>query len=795
MRIAIVTTQCPFVTGGAELHAEQLKLALHRAGHAAEIISIPYKWYPPESILDHMLAARSFNISEFNGVKIDLAICLKFPAYLIRHPNKVFWILHQERAAYDLWDRGLSDFFHSDNGEMIRAAVQQADGVELRNARRIFANSENVAKRLLHYNGIEAEALYHPPPLAPYLRCDVARDYFYYPSRITKLKRQDFVLHALARTKTNAKVVFSGAFDSPDSEKELRKLAFELGLQERVEWRGHVEQADMITLYAHAQGVLYTPVDEDLGYVALETMAASKPLLTLSDAGEPANLIQHDHEGLVSEPSPESYARLIDRAMNDGNYLLQLGRNARSRYDSLDVSWEKAVARLIAPAKEKPFANKREQSISIAGKSGRIFAGWQAATSTDGSVKQRHSVVPLSSMRSEKHLEDLFERYDFGESFAGAHSYFKTHWRRYQSTLDILQARVREPRRILDLGISAPYLFTALLKELFPQAEFFGVQERQAGRCWTEKVHARNKDLSDITINLAALNIETTALPFEDETFDLVLGMEILEHFAIDPSFVFREAARVTRASGQFLISSPNIVSSGAIQRALNGNTPYSFGVFVPWNGVYGRHNREYTPHEVEDLGRYAGFETSLLETRDVYDQEELADGFIELLGSKHPLELRGQNIFYMGCKQQSGLDVPYPKSLFVVDPAIFEGQLEIIRSSETDGFLLRVTNKSSVLWTSKGESRVKLCVDRIDQSGKITSGIDFMPLPCDLAPQDEVELAFSSLKSPRESGAWYEIGLYLEGIGPFKEAGRSNTVSIFAETIKFNESGRLRCA
>ena len=56
MQILIATTQVPFVHGGAEVHARSLLEALRRAGHEAEIVAIPFKWYPPERILDSMLA-------------------------------------------------------------------------------------------------------------------------------------------------------------------------------------------------------------------------------------------------------------------------------------------------------------------------------------------------------------------------------------------------------------------------------------------------------------------------------------------------------------------------------------------------------------------------------------------------------------------------------------------------------------------------------------------------------------------------------------------------------------------
>ena len=42
MKIAITTVQAPFVSGGAEFHAENLKKALLRSGHEAEIVTIPF---------------------------------------------------------------------------------------------------------------------------------------------------------------------------------------------------------------------------------------------------------------------------------------------------------------------------------------------------------------------------------------------------------------------------------------------------------------------------------------------------------------------------------------------------------------------------------------------------------------------------------------------------------------------------------------------------------------------------------------------------------------------------------
>src|SRR5262249_6591405 len=154
-------TQVPFVLGGAEAQAEQLRSALREQGHEVEIVAIPFKWYPAEKILDNMLACRLLDLSEFNGAAIDLVIGLKFPAYLIPHHNKVLWIIHQHRSAYDMWDHSLNDLKPWPHGVAVREAVIQADCRFIPEAKAVFAESRNVAHRLKKFCGIDSTTLYH----------------------------------------------------------------------------------------------------------------------------------------------------------------------------------------------------------------------------------------------------------------------------------------------------------------------------------------------------------------------------------------------------------------------------------------------------------------------------------------------------------------------------------------------------------------------------------------------------------------------------------------------------------
>lgn len=350
MRIAIVNTQAPFVSGGAEEHARRLLEELREAGHKVEAVTIPFNWATPESIIDHAVAAANIDISGFFGEPIDLMIGLRFPAYLMQHPNKVIWLIHQYREAYDLWEAGHSGLLHHPKGNLVRQIIQDMDSHALGNTTRLFANSRNVASRLKKFNGIGADPLYHPPPLSKALRGGDYGDYFYYPSRISGLKRQSLVLEALALTRNPVKVIFTGGADSTGDKDAFNGKVVALGLEKRAEWKGYVAHEDMLDLYANARGIIFTPFDEDLGYVTQEAMLAEKPVITTSDAGGPLEFVSDDDHALVVKPQAQALADALDRLHGDAALAKRLGKAARQRYDELDISWSNVITKLTGQA-------------------------------------------------------------------------------------------------------------------------------------------------------------------------------------------------------------------------------------------------------------------------------------------------------------------------------------------------------------------------------------------------------------------------------------------------------------
>jgi glycosyltransferase involved in cell wall biosynthesis len=347
LRILIVTVRVPFVRGGAEVLAEDLRRVLVEAGHQAEIVAIPFKSYPPERILDQMLACRLLDLSETAGTPVDRLIGLRFPAYLIPHPRKVIWMLHQHRQAYDLWQNPLNDLHTYSNGLDVRTAIHAADMNLLPQSHGLFTISRNVALRLKTYCGLNATPLYPPVRDGGNFYTSPAEDFLYFPSRINRLKRQDLVLKALSRTRSRVRVCFSGPADDSGFQRQCADLSRKEALANRVQWLGAVSEEEKRDLYARCLGVLFPPLDEDYGYITLEAMLARKAVITCTDSGGPLEFVVHRETGIIAEPTPESLANAMDDLWDDRERAKQWGDAGRQRHSDLRIHWGNVLENLL----------------------------------------------------------------------------------------------------------------------------------------------------------------------------------------------------------------------------------------------------------------------------------------------------------------------------------------------------------------------------------------------------------------------------------------------------------------
>ena len=337
----VTANQAPFIRGGAESHAEHLVAALRAHGHDVELLRFYFRFHPPAAIESLMRYCEQQDLASPNGQSVDRVISLQFPGYGVQHPDHIVWILHQHRAAYELYDPDAA----TPAERRLRNRIHDYDTRLLARARARFANSARVAERLATYNGLDAMPLHHPPPAVEQLERGESWGYIFCPSRLETLKRQWLLIEAAARTRADVPILIAG---EGGQRPRLEQLIAERGLGHRVRLLGRVSEVEKRRLYAHALAVFFGPYDEDYGYITLEAMAAGKPVITCDDAGGVLGFVEHGTTGRVVPPQAEAVADALDQYAADPAMAARQGAAGRSAFDALDLNWNRVVETLLA---------------------------------------------------------------------------------------------------------------------------------------------------------------------------------------------------------------------------------------------------------------------------------------------------------------------------------------------------------------------------------------------------------------------------------------------------------------
>jgi len=342
--VAICTAQVPFTRGGAEALVENLRDAFLARGCEAEIVALPFKWYPPKEIIRNVLSWRLLDLSESNGRPIDLVVATKFPAYCVDHPRKVVWLMHQHRAAYELWGTAFCDLANHADGDQVRELIVSCDNRFLRQARRIFTLSHQVSDRLRRYNAMASEPLYHPPPGAERIVEGAFGDTVFCPSRLDLMKRQDLLVEAMRHVRTPVRCVIAGSGPMAD---DLAAAVARHKLGDRVELTGFISDEERLRRLAECFAVFFAPYREDYGYVTLEAFLAGKPVITAEDAGGPLEFVTHGEDGFVVPPDPKAIARAIDDLYRDRDRAQRMGQAGKDTLRRMDLSWDHVIDTLV----------------------------------------------------------------------------------------------------------------------------------------------------------------------------------------------------------------------------------------------------------------------------------------------------------------------------------------------------------------------------------------------------------------------------------------------------------------
>lgn len=403
MNIAIVgPSPCPYTIGGAEnLLWGLLQEINQNTSHKAELIKLPSREHNFWELIATYQDFWRLDLSHF-----DLVISTKYPSWMTRHHNQICYLVHRLRGLYDTYhftglscevDRehplitkvldyiqdgqdlepgklfellaelnrqkdNLPDRYFNFPGPLIRKIIHALDNAAFQpgKLKGYFAISKNVINRDGYFPpGVRAQHVY-PPSFLPRFRTG-SYDYLFTVSRLDNPKRIDLMIQAMLYVKAPVRLKIAGT--GPE-EGRLRKLAVQ---DERIEFLGFVNDAELVDLYADALAVLYLPYDEDYGLVTIEAMQSRKPVITCIDSGGTNEFVQNGQTGFSVEPDPQKIAEKIEFLLNNTGEAKQMGDNG---YQAVkDITWQNTIAQLLSkPSQQKKPGNFNKSGAGSAGK-------------------------------------------------------------------------------------------------------------------------------------------------------------------------------------------------------------------------------------------------------------------------------------------------------------------------------------------------------------------------------------------------------------------------------------------
>jgi SAM-dependent methyltransferase len=242
--------------------------------------------------------------------------------------------------------------------------------------------------------------------------------------------------------------------------------------------------------------------------------------------------------------------------------------------------------------------------------------------------------------------------------------YVDTHLTRLVKTLEITPPGGPEDR-ILEMG--AYLQITPALRSKLGYGSVRGCYYGPAGRIDRRSATSTEGETFECEIDL--FNAEKDPFPYPDRHFSTVLCCELIEHLTEDPMHLMSEINRIVKPGGHLVLTTPNIGSLRGIAAILEGYHPGIFTAYIrplADGEVEARHNREYTPKEIERLLANAGFTVTLIETGPFRRTPRPEEGWVLNLLERFelPRELRGDDIYVVG-RKTGGIRERFPDWLY----------------------------------------------------------------------------------------------------------------------------------
>ena len=179
-------------------------------------------------------------------------------------------------------------------------------------------------------------------PGAAFQANDSRPPYLLMLGRINWKKRIEIALEALALT-AEVRLVIAGGDDENLADR-LRRRAAELGVADRVDFVGSVDDERKTKLLREALALLMPSLSENFGNSVLEAMAQGTPAIVAPQVGA-AEIVEASGAGFVVAANPTAFADAVRHLQGDPALRAQMGEQARSAAAD-HYSWPAIAARM-----------------------------------------------------------------------------------------------------------------------------------------------------------------------------------------------------------------------------------------------------------------------------------------------------------------------------------------------------------------------------------------------------------------------------------------------------------------
>ncbi|MEK6280509.1 MAG: glycosyltransferase [Acidobacteriota bacterium] len=422
-----------------------------------------------------------------------------------------------------------------------------------------------------------------------------------------------------------------------------------------IAFEGFVTAEEKFSLMAGAVLYVMPSGKESFSIVTLEAMAQGTPVLVSSRSNVLTDHVKMSGGGRIYHDY-ESFATRLSEMLPDEPARQRMGEVGR-RYVVSRFTPERVRQSLMNAVESSP---EPEEAVPTAAFPEKIPKSNRAAASKRKSQSEAEKLpnappLPLPQGWLEDDLRALVSSVLVEDAPPDEmKGYVESDFKRFVYTLGLVPERTG--MSVLELGAN-PYFMTVLLSKFrdtkLQLANFFGGPEAEG----SQKVFI-NQSGEVVTFPFKQFNVEHDIFPYDDDSFDVVLFCEIIEHLQSDPVHALVEIRRVLKPRGILVLTTPNVGRLDNVRKVIAGENIYD-----PYSGYgpYGRHNREYTPQDLVSLLSANGFNVRTLFTADVNAERSSSRVSIETVAPlvRHRQPDLGQYIFCQSSIQKAARKQP----------------------------------------------------------------------------------------------------------------------------------------